>query len=118
MKPTPQLSSNQRAARSFPLTDYSFQATAQASANTAAVLPATKPRILRGRDTSRLHRRAFFLHSDRRGRSMACPIDARLPGLDENCVLASARLPILASKVDHLRGMDVVAGANFLEQVR
>ncbi len=44
MKPTPQLSSNQRAARSFPLTDYSFQATAQASANTAAVLPATKPR--------------------------------------------------------------------------
>jgi hypothetical protein len=43
MKPTPQLSHNQRAARSFPLTDYSFQATAEAPANTAAAHPATKP---------------------------------------------------------------------------
>ncbi len=46
---------------------------------------------------------------------MAGHVDARLPGLDENCVLASARLPILASKLDDLRGMDVFAGANFFE---
>ena len=44
MKPTPQITINQRAARSFPLTDYSFQTTVEAPANTAAALPATKPR--------------------------------------------------------------------------
>ncbi len=44
MKPIPQLSSNQRAARSFPVTDYSFQATVEAPANTAVALPAKKPR--------------------------------------------------------------------------
>ena len=40
MKPTPQISHNQHAG--FPLTDYNFQATTEAPANTAAVLPATK----------------------------------------------------------------------------
>ena len=44
MKPTPQLTRNQHAARSSLLTDYSFQATVEAPANTAAALPATKPR--------------------------------------------------------------------------
>jgi hypothetical protein len=44
MKPTPQITPNQRAAGSFPLTDYSFQATIEVPANTAAALPATKPR--------------------------------------------------------------------------
>jgi hypothetical protein len=42
MKPTPQITRNQHAARSFPLTDYSFQPTVEASANTAAALPDTK----------------------------------------------------------------------------
>ena len=49
---------------------------------------------------------------------MAGPIDARLPGVDENCILAKTRLSILASKLDDLRGMDVFAGANFFEQLR
>jgi hypothetical protein len=44
MKPTPQVTRNQHAPRSFPLTDYSFQATADVPANTAAAFPATKPR--------------------------------------------------------------------------
>jgi len=44
MKPTPQLTRNQHAARSSLLTDYSFQATVEAPANTTAALPATKPR--------------------------------------------------------------------------
>jgi hypothetical protein len=44
MKPTPQITPNQHAARSFPLTDYSFQATVEAPANTAAAPPETKPR--------------------------------------------------------------------------
>jgi len=52
MKPTFQISHNQhgsrrdnraqRGHRSFPLTDYSFQATADAKASSAAVRPATK----------------------------------------------------------------------------
>jgi hypothetical protein len=41
MKPTPQIP-NQHARRSFPLTDYNFQATAEVPVNTAAVLPARK----------------------------------------------------------------------------
>ena len=44
MKPTPQITRSQHVARSFPLTDYSFQATVEAPANTTAALPATKPR--------------------------------------------------------------------------
>ncbi len=44
MKPTPQITRSQHAGRSFPLTDYSFQATVEAPANTAAALPETKPR--------------------------------------------------------------------------
>jgi hypothetical protein len=44
MKPTPQITRSQRAAQSFPLTDYSFQATVETPANTAAALPVTKPR--------------------------------------------------------------------------
>jgi hypothetical protein len=43
MKPTPQISPSQHAPRSFPLTDYSFQATAEAPTSSSAVLPATKP---------------------------------------------------------------------------
>jgi len=42
MKPTLQISHNQHASRSFPLTDYSFQATAEAQASSSADLPATK----------------------------------------------------------------------------
>jgi hypothetical protein len=42
MKPTPQISSNQHASRSFPLTDYSFRATADAKSSSSAVRPATK----------------------------------------------------------------------------
>ncbi len=42
MKPTPQISHNQHAARSFPLTNYSFQATAEAQTSSSADLPATK----------------------------------------------------------------------------
>ena len=42
MKPTPQISHNQHAARSFPLTNYSFQATAEAQTSSSADLLATK----------------------------------------------------------------------------
>ena len=52
MKPIPQISPSQRGSRrdnraqrghrSFPLTDYSFQATADAKSSSAAVRPATK----------------------------------------------------------------------------
>jgi hypothetical protein len=42
MKPTSQISSNHQACRSFPLTDYNFQATADAKSNSSAVLPGTK----------------------------------------------------------------------------
>jgi hypothetical protein len=42
MKPTIQISPSQHASRSFPLTDYSFQATADAKSSSSAVLPATK----------------------------------------------------------------------------
>jgi hypothetical protein len=43
MKPTIQISPSQHASRSFPLTDYSFQATAGAKSGSSAVRPATKP---------------------------------------------------------------------------
>jgi hypothetical protein len=53
MKPTSQISPSQRGSprdnrapcthQSFPLTDYSFQAGADAKSNSRAVLPATKP---------------------------------------------------------------------------
>ncbi len=42
MKPTSQISPNQHVSRSFPLTDYSFQTTADAESSSSAVLPATK----------------------------------------------------------------------------
>jgi hypothetical protein len=42
MKPTPQISPNQHASRSFPLTDCSFQPTVEAQTSSSAVLPATK----------------------------------------------------------------------------
>jgi len=42
MKPTPQISHNQRGHRSFPLTDYSFQTTADAESSSPAALPARK----------------------------------------------------------------------------
>jgi hypothetical protein len=42
MKPTPQISDSQPASRSFPLSDYNFQATAEAPTTSSAVLPATK----------------------------------------------------------------------------
>jgi hypothetical protein len=42
MKPTPQISSSQDTPPSFPLTDYSFQAIAEAPKSAAATLPATK----------------------------------------------------------------------------
>jgi len=52
MKPIPQISPNQRgsrrdprarrSSRSFPLTDYSFQTTADAESSSSAVLPARK----------------------------------------------------------------------------
>jgi hypothetical protein len=42
MKPTLQISHNQNPARSFPLTDYSFQATSEAQASSSTDLPATK----------------------------------------------------------------------------
>ena len=41
MKPTLQINQNQHAVRNFPLTNYSFQATAEAQASSAD-LPATK----------------------------------------------------------------------------
>ena len=46
MKPTTQISHNQRGSRrgdrSFPLTDYSYQATADPKSSSSAVRPATK----------------------------------------------------------------------------
>ena len=42
MKPTPQISDSQKAARSFPFSDYNFQPTIEAPASSSAVLPATK----------------------------------------------------------------------------
>jgi hypothetical protein len=42
MKPTPQISPKQHVSRSFPVTDYSFQATADAKSSSSAVRPATK----------------------------------------------------------------------------
>jgi len=42
MKQTNQISGTQHARRSFPLTDYNFQATVDAKASSAAVRPATK----------------------------------------------------------------------------
>ena len=42
MKPTLQVSPSQHASGSFPLIDYSFQATAEAQASSSADLPATK----------------------------------------------------------------------------
>jgi hypothetical protein len=42
MKPTPQISPNQHASRSFPLTDFNFQATADAKSSSSPVRPATK----------------------------------------------------------------------------
>jgi len=42
MKPTPQISPKQHAPRRFPVTDYSFQATADASSSSPSVRPATK----------------------------------------------------------------------------
>jgi hypothetical protein len=42
MKPTIQISPRQHASRSFPLTDYSFQATADTKSSSSAVRPAEK----------------------------------------------------------------------------
>jgi hypothetical protein len=42
MKPITQTSASQRASRNFPLTDYSFQATADAKSGSSPVGPATK----------------------------------------------------------------------------
>ena len=42
MKPTIQISPSQHAFRSFPLTDYSYQATVDAKSGSSAVRPATK----------------------------------------------------------------------------
>ena len=42
MKPTLQISPSQHASRSFPLTNYSFQATAESQTSSSADLPATK----------------------------------------------------------------------------
>ena len=42
MKPTPQVNPSQRAPRSLPLTDYSFQSTVEAPARSASALPETK----------------------------------------------------------------------------
>ena len=42
MKPTPQISRSQRVFRNLPLTDYSFQTTADTKSSSSAVLPATK----------------------------------------------------------------------------
>lgn len=58
MKPTPQISHNQPAG--FPLTDYNFQATADAKSSSSAILPEKKLRAFRklsseffGAETSR-----------------------------------------------------------------
>jgi hypothetical protein len=42
MKPTPQISSEQQAARSFPLTDYDFQPNVEAKPVSSSALPKTK----------------------------------------------------------------------------
>jgi hypothetical protein len=42
MKPTPQISSNERKQRSFPLTDYQYQATASADRSVARKMPAAR----------------------------------------------------------------------------
>jgi hypothetical protein len=47
MKPTPQISPSQQAARSFPLTDYSFQAADDAKVSSAAISPDKKLRAFR-----------------------------------------------------------------------
>jgi hypothetical protein len=39
MKPTPQISHNQHGSRSFPLTDYNFQSTADAKSSSSNVFP-------------------------------------------------------------------------------
>ena len=43
MKPTPRTNAPQGTARSFPLTDYSFQETVEAPPHTSGVSSATKP---------------------------------------------------------------------------
>jgi hypothetical protein len=43
MKPTIQISPSEHASRSYPLTDYSFQATADVKSSSSPVLPATEP---------------------------------------------------------------------------
>jgi hypothetical protein len=60
MKPTPQISPRQNAPRSFPLTDYSFQAAGDAKSSSSAIFPAKKLRAFRkvsseflGAETSR-----------------------------------------------------------------
>jgi hypothetical protein len=42
MKPITQISPSRHASRNFPLTDYSFQATADAKSSSSAVVPAKK----------------------------------------------------------------------------
>jgi hypothetical protein len=42
MKPISQISPSQHASRNFPLTDYSFQATADAKSSSSAVVPTKK----------------------------------------------------------------------------
>jgi hypothetical protein len=42
MKPTPQISHDQHASRSFPLTDYSFQPTVDAKASNSVISTATQ----------------------------------------------------------------------------
>jgi hypothetical protein len=42
MKPTPPISPDEHAPRTFPLTDYNFQATAETPTSSSAVIPATK----------------------------------------------------------------------------
>jgi hypothetical protein len=44
MKPTPQVIDQKHARRSFPLTDYDFQATVEAKSSCAAILPQKKAR--------------------------------------------------------------------------
>jgi hypothetical protein len=60
MKPTPQISHNQDAHRSFPSTDYSFQATVDAKSSSTAIRSEKKLRAFRslsrqffGAETSR-----------------------------------------------------------------
>jgi hypothetical protein len=42
MKPTPQISSNQRKKRSFPVTDYQYQATPSSDRSVARKIPAAR----------------------------------------------------------------------------